>query len=143
MKLFSSIILFLITGFGFSQISVDTTIQTSDRQIDSPAYWHSCAKEADSLKLQCSEEALLDYLLEQTAQIAAHDSLVTGAVTVQFVVDSSGRTTDIRILNSLNSFCDGQAIKIIRNMPQWIPGIEKGKAIKIQYAIPIYFRKKA
>ncbi len=136
------ILLCLFAGkVGLSQ-TPDTTVQVSDRQIDTPAYWHTCADETDSLKLQCSEEALLDYLLEQTAQIEAHDSLVNGSLEVQFIVDSTGETTEIAVVRSLNTFCDRKAVEIVRHMPKWISGTEKGKAIKIKYRIPIYFRKK-
>ena len=65
---------------------------------------------------------------------------VEGTVYVGFIVETTGQLTDISVKRSLQPLLDTEAIRLVNNMPKWIPGKQKGKAIRVQYVIPIRFK---
>lgn len=87
--------------------------------------------------------ALQDYLLKniQYPEKAKKDT-ITGKVYVQFIVDEKGKVGGAKILKSANPLLDAEAIRVISSMPDWIPGKNDGKAVKVAYTIPIMFALK-
>jgi protein TonB len=65
---------------------------------------------------------------------------VEGKVYVQFVIDKDGSPTDVTVLKGIGSGCDEEAIRVIRNMPKWEPGKQRGKPVKVRMALPVVFR---
>ena len=64
---------------------------------------------------------------------------VSGKVIIQFVVNTDGTISDIVIVQSLGYGCDAEAIRLIKAMPAWIPGKQRGKTVKITIELPIRF----
>ena len=64
---------------------------------------------------------------------------IEGRVLVQFVVNKEGDLQDIKVMKSIDSLLDQEAIRVISSMPKWTPGKLKGEAVNIQYTIPIQF----
>lgn len=71
--------------------------------------------------------------------IAAENG-VQGRVVCQFVVGSDGKVRDVKVLKTLDPYCDKEAIRVIMAMPHWIPGKQNGKAVSVKYTVPIIFR---
>ena len=69
---------------------------------------------------------------------AALDMGITGKVFVQFVIDSQGRVTEIR-QRGPDRLLEKEAVRIISTLPQVKPGVQRGKAVKVKYSIPIHF----
>jgi protein TonB len=65
---------------------------------------------------------------------------IHGTVYVQFVVDSKGNITDAKIMRGIGGGCDEEALRVIRMMPQWHPGKQNGKPVRVQYTMPVSFR---
>ena len=63
-----------------------------------------------------------------------------GRVTVVFVVDKDGSITNVETLRGVDAELDKEAIRVISSMPKWIPGMQKGKAVKVRYTVPVMFR---
>jgi len=63
-----------------------------------------------------------------------------GTVYVQFVVNLDGSITEVRVLKGVSDSLDAEAIRVIKLMPNWKPGMQAGKAVRIRYTIPIAFR---
>ena len=61
-----------------------------------------------------------------------------GFVTVQFVINEKGKPSDFKILKSLGSGLDEEAIRVI-SLSQWTPGKQRGRAVKVSMVQPIYF----
>ena len=72
----------------------------------------------------------------------AKKSGVQGTVFVQYVITRTGKITNIKILRSIGSGCDEEAIRIVKEMPDWIPGKNNGKAVPVMFQIPIKFQLK-
>jgi protein TonB len=65
---------------------------------------------------------------------------VEGKVFVQFVIDKDGSPTDITVLKGIGSGCDEEAVRVIKNMPKWQPGKQRGKPVRVRMSLPITFR---
>jgi len=65
---------------------------------------------------------------------------VQGQVNVRFVVGKEGIISNAEVVKSLSASCDSAALAVVRRMPDWIPGKDKGKAVDVFYRLPIKFR---
>ena len=65
---------------------------------------------------------------------------VEGTVIVVFVVNSNGAISDVEILRGIGAGADEEAIKVVENAPDWIPGKQNGEAINTRMRLPIRFR---
>lgn len=63
-----------------------------------------------------------------------------GRVSCAFVVGSDGMVLNPEVLRGISPALDAEAIRIIRNMPKWNPGRQRGRAVPVKYTIPITFR---
>jgi len=63
-----------------------------------------------------------------------------GKVFVSFVVSTSGKVENARIERSVSPSLDAEAIRVVSQMPDWKPGMQRGKAVSVEYTIPIEFK---
>jgi len=72
----------------------------------------------------------------------AIDDDVSGTVHVSFVVDEKGRVTKARVVDAANvgDGLDMEALRVVKNMPQWMPGKVNGKKVKTHMELPISFQ---
>jgi len=86
------------------------------------------------------EAALYKYLAENIKYPQmAKESGIQGRVFVTFVVEKDGSVTDVRVLRGIGGGCDEEAIRVVKNMPRWTPGKQRGKAVRVQYNLPVKF----
>ena len=69
----------------------------------------------------------------------AKESGIQGRVFVTFVVEKDGHVTDVRILRGIGGGCDEEAIRVVKSMPKWTPGKQRGKSVRVQYNLPVKF----
>lgn len=69
----------------------------------------------------------------------ASDAGISGVVYVTFVVDKDGKIRDVKVLRGIGGGCDEEAIRVVKSMPAWKPGKQRGKAVTVQYNLPIRF----
>jgi len=86
------------------------------------------------------EEARMKFLIENIKypELAVKNN-VRGKVFVSFNVELDGSVTQIKVLRGIGSGCDEEAVRVIKMMPEWIPGELKGKPIVTNFVIPIKF----
>jgi TonB family protein len=63
----------------------------------------------------------------------------SGRVYVRFVISKEGKLCDAQIVRSLDAYCDKEALRVIRSMPDWIPGKQNGVNVSVYYIVPISF----
>lgn len=63
-----------------------------------------------------------------------------GRVICTFVVEKDGSITDIKVLRGLSPSIDREAIRVISEMPDWRPGFQNGKTVRVKFTLPIHFR---
>ena len=77
------------------------------------------------------EDALRKYLIEHTKYPKnARKNKISGTVNVLFVIDENGEIGDVLVSNSVDPTLDKEAIRVVKNMPNWIPGKIHGKPVK-------------
>lgn len=69
----------------------------------------------------------------------AKESGISGRVFITFVVERDGSVTDVSVLRGIGGGCDEEAIRVIKMMPKWSPGKQRGKPVRVQYRMPIKF----
>jgi len=69
----------------------------------------------------------------------AKENNVQGKVFLSFVVEKDGSLTDIKVVRSLGSGCDDEAVRVLKGSPRWNPGIQNGRPVRVQYTMPISF----
>ena len=66
---------------------------------------------------------------------------IQGRAICQLVINTDGSICDVKIMRSTgNELLDTEAIRLIKNMPTWTPGMNKGKNVRVKYTIPINFK---
>jgi len=64
---------------------------------------------------------------------------IQGKVFVTFVVEVDGSITDARVLRGIGGGCDEEAIRVVKSMPKWVPGKQRGVPVRVQFNLPIKF----
>ncbi|MBR6252142.1 MAG: energy transducer TonB [Bacteroidales bacterium] len=86
------------------------------------------------------ESALMKFLAQSVNYPAiAQDNGVQGRVFVSFVIDKNGDVTDVKVMRPTDPNLDKEAIRVVKSMPKWTPGKQRGKAVKVSYTVPINF----
>ena len=85
-------------------------------------------------------EALYKYLAQNIKypQLARENN-ITGRVYVTFVVEKDGSVTGVRVLRDIGGGCGQEAIRVVKAMPKWTPGKQRGKNVRVQYNLPVNF----
>lgn len=63
-----------------------------------------------------------------------------GRVIVQFVVNKDGSIVNDSIVRSVDPLLDAEALRVVRSMPNWTPGKQKGKPVRVRFTLPVSFR---
>ncbi|MEQ8240820.1 MAG: energy transducer TonB, partial [Cyclobacteriaceae bacterium] len=64
---------------------------------------------------------------------------VSGVVYVRFVVEKDGDITDAKVIKGIGAGCDEEAVKVINDAPNWIPGRQRGRPVRVYMTVPIRF----
>lgn len=65
---------------------------------------------------------------------------IQGTVYLQFVVDSKGNITDVKILRGIGGGCEEEALRVIKTMPPWHPGKQNGRTVRVLYNMSVSFK---
>ncbi|MBR5910365.1 MAG: energy transducer TonB [Bacteroidales bacterium] len=87
------------------------------------------------------DQKLMEYIAKNIKypQIA-RESGIQGRVFVGFVVEPDGSVSNVKLLRGIGGGCDEEAMRVIKSMPKWKPGKQRGKAVRVSYQIPVNFR---
>lgn len=86
------------------------------------------------------ERALLNFLSQNIKypSIAAETG-IRGKVIVNFIVNTDGSISGAKVLRSVDSSLDKEALRVVSSMPRWKPGKQSGKLVRVTYSVPINF----
>lgn len=62
-----------------------------------------------------------------------------GAVVVQFVVEPDGSVSNVHVVRSVFPSLDTEAVRMVKAMPKWSPGMQNGKPVRVRFNVPIRF----
>jgi protein TonB len=64
---------------------------------------------------------------------------ITGKVYISFIVDKSGSVTNVKIARGVDKNLDAEAMRVVKSLPKYKPGKQRGKAVRVMFTIPINF----
>ena len=87
------------------------------------------------------EQKLMEYVAKNIKypQIA-RETGIQGRVFVGFVVEPDGSISNVKLLRGIGGGCDEEAMRVIKSLPKWKPGKQRGKAVRVSYQIPVFFK---
>ena len=84
---------------------------------------------------------LMEYLGKNTKfPKIAEDHGVQGRVFIQFVISKTGKVINVEVVRGVDPYLDKEALRVVKAMPSWKPGKQRGKAVKVSYIVPINFK---
>ena len=87
------------------------------------------------------QEALMLYIAKQVKYPPeAKKAGAQGRVFIVFIVEPDGSLSDFKVLRGIGYGCDEEALRVAKSMPKWQPGIHRGKAVRVQYLVPVNFK---
>jgi len=91
-------------------------------------------------KFRGGESDLLNYLSKNIKYPQmAKESGISGIVYVTFVVGKNGKVGEVKVLRGIGGGCDKEAVRVVKNMPDWKAGKQRGKPVSVQYNLPVRF----
>ena len=64
---------------------------------------------------------------------------ITGKVYVSFIVDKTGQVTNVKIVRGVDKNLDAEALRVVKSLPKYKPGKQRGKPVRVMFTIPINF----
>jgi periplasmic protein TonB len=85
--------------------------------------------------------SLGQYLMKSMRYPAdAQRARLQGQVIISFIVTSTGQIIDAKIKQSVGGSCDTEALRIVKEMPNWTPGQLNGKPVNVLTNLPLNFK---
>jgi protein TonB len=87
------------------------------------------------------EGELLRFLATQVKypQIA-RETNIQGTVYAQFVIEKNGKVSNVKVMRGIGGGCDEEAVRVLRAMPDWTPGKQRGMPVRVMFTIPVSFK---
>lgn len=127
---------------------VDAPVQEQEPIIEVPRY--AVEEEQDPIytivevmpEFPGGEDALKVYMKKNVVYPPkAQAAGISGMVFVTFVVRPDGSITDAKVLRGIGGGCDEEAWRVVKSMPNWKPGTQRGVAVPVQYNLPVRFQQ--
>jgi protein TonB len=85
-------------------------------------------------------DALVTYLQNNIVYPPeAEEKGIEGKVVLTFIVEPDGSITYVKVVSPVDKLLDAEAVRVIKTMPKWIPGMQNGVAVRVKYTAPIAF----
>ena len=87
------------------------------------------------------EAALMKYIRDNMQYPSiAQENGIQGRVVVRFVVSKDGSVRDVTVMRGVDPSLDKEAIRVVKSLPNFIPGKQNGHAVNVYYILPVSFR---
>jgi protein TonB len=87
------------------------------------------------------EKELMKWLSENIKYpIIAIEKGIEGRVILRFIVGANGTVSGVEVQRSLDPSCDREAVRVVKNMPKWMPGKQNGQTVNVYYTLPVLFK---
>ena len=70
----------------------------------------------------------------------AEENGIQGRVVCTFVVERDGSVTDVKVAKSVDPSLDKEAVRVVKSMPKWNPGMQNGSPVRVKYNVPVQFK---
>ena len=87
------------------------------------------------------DQAMMDFVAKNVQYPQeARDKEISGRVLVSFIVEKDGSIADVKVVKGIGGGCDEEAVRVVKAMPKWKPGKDKGKPVRVSYMMPFTFK---
>lgn len=101
------------------------------------------ASKGEQERQMCTQEKILQFLAKNTKfPPMAKDAGISGVVYVNFEINQKGDVTDVKLLRGIGGGCDEEALRVVKTLPKFQPGKQRGKPVRVSYNLPIRFTLK-
>ena len=83
---------------------------------------------------------LLEYLMENIHYPDEPEVCAQGRVVVSFIVEKDGSISDVKTVKGIHPSFDEEAVRVVKSMPKWKPGMCNGEPTRVKYTVPITFQ---
>jgi protein TonB len=91
-------------------------------------------------KKSCADKALLEYIYSKIKYPElARIYKIEGTVVLELIVEKSGEITGIGIIKEIGGGCGKEVVRVVNAMPDWLPGKQRGKEVRVRYKLPVKF----
>lgn len=98
-------------------------------------------EESEEVRKECAMKEMLKFIYSNIEYPAiAEENGVEGTVVIRFIVGRDGEILKPEIVRDIGANCGLAALEVVKKMPNWIPGIQKGEAVKVQFNLPVKFK---
>ncbi len=131
--------------FGYSRDVVIVKLKKTSKELADG----SIVEKAETVLESCEKmpefpggmSALINYMAENVRYPKeAFEANVQGRVLVSFIINETGEVSDASIMKGVEEHLDKEALRVISTMPDWTPGLQDGKPVKVKYSIPVSFQ---
>jgi periplasmic protein TonB len=99
-----------------------------------------CKSMRGDTRHECTQLAIIQFVAKNTKYPPiAKDAGIQGTVYVYFVVGKTGEVRDVRVLREVDPRLDKEAIRVVKSLPKFEPGSQRGKPVSVQYTIPVRY----
>ncbi len=87
------------------------------------------------------ENALVEFIARNVKYPPeARENRIEGKVYVSFIIEKDGSITNLKILKGVGGGCDDEAKRVVSLLPNFIPGKQNGRVVRVQFFVPINFK---
>ncbi len=108
--------------------------------------WHGCPSDAavapDEVRT-CTEQAIANFVVSNLAYPKkARRKGIEGRVIVKFIVEKDGAVGEVTVVKGVHPMLDDEAQRVVESMPDFHPGMQRGKPVRVSYHLPFNFSLK-
>ena len=86
----------------------------------------------------CAQKNMLAFIYSKIKYPPiARQNGIEGTVVIQFIVNKDGGIADLKIVKDIGGGCGKEALRVVKQMPDWIPGSQGGRKVKVQYNLSL------
>ena len=122
-------------------------VDSTEKKTDIPTIFVKKAVEPEKIEVFVQQMPEMEGMAQFIAnnliypQIAKENG-TTGTVFLTFVVEKDGAISDVKILKGIGDGCEQEAMRVVKMMPKWKPGINHGNPVRVQCNLPVKFKLK-
>lgn len=105
--------------------------------------WHGCPSDAavapDEVRT-CTEQAIANFVVSNLVYPKkARRKGIEGRVIVKFIVEKDGAVGEVNVVKGVHPMLDDEAQRVVESMPDFQPGMQRGKPVRVSYHLPFNF----
>jgi len=81
--------------------------------------------------------AMMKFISENMKFPELHDTQIGGRIVCEFVIEPDSTVSNVKIIKGLHPEIDAEVLRVVQSMPKWMPGRQRGKAVRVKFTLPI------